>query len=46
MNGEYNVKFSDAQQARTVYRFQRLKERLHKTNAAKWFTKFSFVGER
>jgi hypothetical protein len=39
MHGEYNVKFSDAQQARTVYRFQRLKERLHKTNAAVWFKK-------
>jgi hypothetical protein len=39
MHGEYNVKFSDAQQAKTIYKFQRLKEKIHKTNAAIWFNK-------
>jgi hypothetical protein len=37
MHGKYNVKFSDAQQAKTIYKFQRLKEKKHKTNAAIWF---------
>jgi hypothetical protein len=39
MHGEYKVKFSDAQQAKTIYKFQRLKEKIHKTNAAIWFNK-------
>jgi hypothetical protein len=39
MHGEYNVKFSVAQQANTIYKFQRLKEKIHKTNASIWFNK-------
>jgi hypothetical protein len=34
MHGEYKVKFSDAQQAKTIYKFQRIKEKIHKTNAS------------
>jgi hypothetical protein len=39
MHGKYNVKFSVAQQAKSVYNYQRLKEKLHKTNASIWFNK-------
>jgi hypothetical protein len=33
------VKFIDAQQAKTIHKFQRIKEKIHKTNAAIWFNK-------
>jgi hypothetical protein len=39
MHGKYNVKFSVAQQAKSVYNYLRLKEKLHKTNASIWFNK-------
>jgi hypothetical protein len=39
MHGEYNIKFSVAQQAKLVYNFQQLKEKIHKTNASIWFNK-------
>jgi hypothetical protein len=29
MHGKYNVKFSDAQQTKTIYKFQSLKEKIH-----------------
>jgi hypothetical protein len=39
MHGEYKVKFIDAQQDKTIHKFQRIKEKIHKTNAAIWFNK-------
>jgi hypothetical protein len=39
MHGEYKVKFIDAQQAKTIHKFQRIKEKIHKTKAAIWFNK-------
>jgi hypothetical protein len=35
----YNIKCINAQQAKTVYSFKNIKEKLLKTNAAIWFKK-------
>jgi hypothetical protein len=37
MHGEYNVKFSNAQQAKSAYNCRNTKEKLHKTIASIWF---------
>jgi hypothetical protein len=39
MHGEYNVKFINAQQAKSVYHYRNIKEKLLKTNASIWFNK-------
>jgi hypothetical protein len=37
--GEYNMKFSNAQQAKSAYNYHKIKEKLHKTIASIWFNK-------
>ena len=39
MHGECNVKFCNAQQAKSSYNYRKIKEKLHKTNASIWFNK-------
>jgi HKD family nuclease len=39
MHAEYNVKFSNAQQAKSAYNYRNTKEKLHKTIAFIWFNK-------
>jgi hypothetical protein len=39
MHGEYNVKFVNAQQAKVIQNYRRIKEKLHRTNASIWFNK-------
>jgi hypothetical protein len=39
MHGEYNVKFINAQQAKSAYNYRNTKEKLHKTLASIWFNK-------
>jgi hypothetical protein len=34
MHGEYNVKFSNLQQAKSAYNYRNTKEKLHKTIAS------------
>jgi len=34
-----NVKFINAQQAKQIYHFKNIKERLYKTNASVWYNK-------
>ena len=36
MHGMHNIKFANAQQAKAVYNYKNIKERLCKTNAAIW----------
>jgi hypothetical protein len=39
IHGQQNVKFINAQQAKSVYKYRNIEEKLHKTNAAIWFNK-------
>ena len=39
MHGENNVKIINAQQAKPIYQYRNIKEKLHKTNASIWFYK-------
>jgi hypothetical protein len=39
MRREHNIKFINAQQARMVYGYRNIKEKLLKTNASIWFNK-------
>ena len=39
MHGTYNIKFFNAQQAKLVYNYKDIKEKLHKKNASIWFNK-------
>jgi hypothetical protein len=39
MHGKHSVKFINAQQAKYVYHYLNIKEKLLKTNASIWFNK-------
>jgi hypothetical protein len=39
MHGERNIKFVNAEQARPIYHYRNIKEKLHKTNSSIWFNK-------
>jgi hypothetical protein len=39
MHGNMNLKFSSAKQAKEVYEYKNIKQKLHKTTAAIWFNK-------
>jgi hypothetical protein len=39
MHGTMNLKFSSAKQAKEVYEYKNIKQKLHKTTAAIWFNK-------
>lgn len=39
MQGPQNMKFINAQQAKQIYRYKKIKEKLYKTNAAIWYNK-------
>jgi hypothetical protein len=39
MYGENNIKFVIARQAKEVYQYKNIKEKLHRTNAAIWYNK-------
>jgi hypothetical protein len=39
IHGQQNIKFTNAQQAQPIYKYRNTKEKLHKTNAAIWFSK-------
>jgi hypothetical protein len=39
MYGTSNVKFTIARQAKEVYQYKNIKEKLHRTNAAIWYIK-------
>jgi hypothetical protein len=39
MYGEQKVKLINAQQAKPIYHYQNIKEKLHKTTASIWFNK-------
>jgi predicted DNA-binding ArsR family transcriptional regulator len=39
MHGNLNVKFVNAKQAKETYQYRNTKEKLYKTNAAKWYNK-------
>jgi hypothetical protein len=39
MYGENNIKFVVARQAKDVYQYKNIKEKLHRTNAAIWYNK-------
>jgi hypothetical protein len=38
-NGTMNLKFISAKQAKEVYEYKNIKQKLHKTTAAIWFNK-------
>ena len=39
MHGAYNVKLINAQQAKRIYKYGNIKEKLYKCNAAIWYNK-------
>jgi hypothetical protein len=39
MHGTRNIKFANAQQAKIIYNYKNIKEKLHKVNAFIWFNK-------
>jgi hypothetical protein len=39
MHGADNIKLVNAQQAKLVYNYTNIKQKLHKTNASIWFNK-------
>jgi hypothetical protein len=39
MYGTSNVKFTIARQAKEIYQYKNIKEKLHRTNAAIWYNK-------
>jgi hypothetical protein len=39
----YNTKFVNAQEAKLVYNYKYIKEKLHKTNASMWFNKICII---
>jgi hypothetical protein len=39
MHGSMNAKFISAKQAKETYRYRDIKGKLHKTNAAVWYSK-------
>jgi hypothetical protein len=39
MYGMNNIKFINARQAKEIYQYKNIKEKLHKTNAAIWYNK-------
>jgi hypothetical protein len=39
MYGENNIKFVIARQAKDVYQYKNIKEKLHRTSAAIWYNK-------
>ena len=39
MHGEHNVKLINAQQAKPIYHYRNIKEKLHKTSASIWCNK-------
>jgi hypothetical protein len=39
MHGSENVKFANALQAKQIYQYKNIKEKLYKTNAAVWYNK-------
>jgi hypothetical protein len=39
MYGTSNVKFTIARQAKEVYQYKNIKQKLHRTNAAIWYNK-------
>jgi hypothetical protein len=46
MHGEHNVKFINAQQAKPVYHYRNIKEKLHKTKASIWFNKICKINTK
>jgi hypothetical protein len=43
MHGTMNLKFISAKQAKEVYEYKNIKQKLHKTTAAIWFKLFIVV---
>jgi hypothetical protein len=43
MHGIYNIKFVNDQQAKLVYHYKNIKEKLHKTNATIWSNKVCII---
>ena len=39
MHGTYNTKSANVQQAKLIYNYKNIKEKLHKTSASIWFNK-------
>jgi hypothetical protein len=39
MHGTMNLKFISAKQAKEIYKYKNIKQKLHKTTAAIWFNK-------
>jgi hypothetical protein len=39
MHGESNIKYINAQQAKPIYKYQNIKQKLQRANASIWFNK-------